>query len=116
LKIIHQKENILATNEDLVNCKSIDEFLALSIRNMLRAEGAKDEELEHFCIAALISSLVCPRLGTARRYPETEEDRRKGPSPAANDFRRKLLGSARDLLKQITKEPKVFLVDDLIRM
>jgi hypothetical protein len=67
------------------------------------------EPFEQFCNAAILSALVCAKLGPNRRYPESEEERRKGPSPAANEFRRKLFAIARDmLLAQIGgKGPKV---------
>ena len=87
-----------ATNADLAECKSIMDFWAFLISNEMDSSRDNDEEFQQFCNAVLLSSLACTRQGVKRRYLEDDEVLKKGPSPAVNKYRRRLLAAAEQIL------------------
>uniref|UniRef100_A0A183BTL5 Helicase ATP-binding domain-containing protein n=1 Tax=Globodera pallida TaxID=36090 RepID=A0A183BTL5_GLOPA len=104
-------------NSQLVaSCQDIAEFWAVVLCEELKEteiDGETFEEFQKFCNAVLLSALVCVELGVKRRYLDVEEEQRKGPSPTANKFRRKLLERAQKLLSGSVAESIHFALDDL---
>uniref|UniRef100_A0A915DQT1 Uncharacterized protein n=1 Tax=Ditylenchus dipsaci TaxID=166011 RepID=A0A915DQT1_9BILA len=77
------------------------------------SEGQEsDEDFECFCIATLISALICQKLGTSRRYPE-ESNSQKSPPPAVNHHRRRLCLAAAAKFRAIQPQCIKFSMDDL---
>lgn len=83
----------------MASCENVADFWSVVIGNELaETKEEKGDEFQHFCNSVLLSALICAELGVKRRYLDVEEEQRKGPSPAANKFRRRLLERARRLL------------------
>ena len=58
-----------------------------------------DEEFEIFCASILLSSLVCERMGSKRRYFDNPNEL-KGPPPELHKYRRMVLKAVQDKLDQ----------------
>jgi len=74
----------------LRQCGSVGDFWALIIAEMVKQET--DEGFEKFCGALLLSSLICQKRGLTRVYPTSSTS--KGPTPALNQYRRRLHAAA----------------------
>lgn len=96
---------------EFTNCKSAAHFWAYVIREELElTKNDTSDKFQYFCTAVILSSIICTKLGIYRRYLDTEEDRRKGITPTINEYRRRLLSTAKRLLNQIRQQKKVILI------
>lgn len=97
----------VATDAELSNiyaCNSVSEFWALVIKEEIQKNGTS-EEFEEICIALLISSLVCEKVGTSRTYIfEDQKNLLKGPPLKANNGRRRLFATATKKLESVTPQ------------
>ncbi|VDK71743.1 unnamed protein product [Onchocerca ochengi] len=89
------KKSEVQRNIDLSSCKSISQLWAQIIGNCKKS-GELPKESDVLTSAVLISSLICERRGTERRYFEENEASKRGIDFIK--FRRTLLNSCASLL------------------
>lgn len=84
---------------EIQKCKNSAEFWAKIIKSELENKKSVDTDFENLCISVLISSLICEKLKTNRKYPEI--DFKKGSS---SQHRRRLREAATKKLYSIDFE------------
>ncbi|CAG9531357.1 unnamed protein product [Cercopithifilaria johnstoni] len=94
-KLWTEKKSEVQRNIDLSSCKSVSQLWALIIRDCKKS-GGLPKESDALSSAVLISSLICERRGTERRYFEENKASKRGIDFIK--FRRILLSSCASLL------------------
>jgi hypothetical protein len=98
----------------LSECKNAADFWAIVVKEiLLHANENSMQEFENFSIAAILSSLVCSKIGQLRRYPESDEEGGKMPSSVCN---RMIFAKAGELLTIDTKVFSSFLMQTKIQI